>query len=86
MRDLMYKFSSEAEAINIFESMSLVYHSDAGIAIVPFIAGLIYFDIIGEISGVSGYHINIRVFDDGFDMSKLSQYQIFPKTPFRIFG
>ena len=41
---------------------------------------------LGEISGVEGWHYNLRVVDPEFDVSSLEQYAVFPRNPRCVFA
>ena len=36
---------------------------------------------VGEIPGYTGWHANLRVIDDGFDVSSLEQWRVTPGSP-----
>ena len=36
---------------------------------------------VGEISGVEGYHLNVRVIDPEFDVSSLAEFEVIPTNP-----
>jgi len=59
----------------------------------------VYLDVIGimyepvrpenENSGfiaLSGYHVNVRVMNDGLDLSPLDEFIVTPKTPARVWA
>ena len=35
---------------------------------------------VGEISGVEGYHLNVRVVDPEFDVSSLAEFEVLPRN------
>lgn len=37
--------------------------------------------VVGEISGIDGYHLNVRLIDENFDLSSLQPYLVIPKNP-----
>jgi hypothetical protein len=41
---------------------------------------------VGEIPGIDGYHINIRIVDPNFDISSLEPYRVYPKNPVCIWA
>lgn len=36
---------------------------------------------VGEITGVEGWHLNLRVVDTEFDVTSLEQYAVTPRNP-----
>ena len=36
---------------------------------------------VGEIEGVDGYHVNVRLVNESFDVSSLEQYVVTPRNP-----
>jgi len=36
---------------------------------------------VGDIEGVSGYHVNVRLVNEDFDVSSLEQYRVEPTKP-----
>jgi len=37
--------------------------------------------VVGIISDIDGYHYNLRVIDDSFDVSALEQFIVIPRNP-----
>ena len=35
---------------------------------------------VGEIEGVEGFHLNVRVVDPEFDVSSLAEFEVFPRN------
>ena len=79
MKDYCLKFNSEDEFINILKSITDIdkvdilslYHKYA-------------FDVIGNIDGVVGWHVNLRIIDDSELPEVFQQYTITPATPYRV--
>ena len=36
---------------------------------------------VGEIEGIEGYHLNLRVVDPEFDVSSLAEFEVIPTNP-----
>ena len=36
---------------------------------------------VGEINGKDGWHVNLRLIDQTFDVSPLDQYRVYPPYP-----
>ena len=36
---------------------------------------------VGEIEGVEGFHLNVRVIDPEFDVSSLAEFEVIPTNP-----
>ena len=36
---------------------------------------------VGEIEGVEGFHLNLRVVDPEFDVSSLAEFEVIPRNP-----
>lgn len=36
---------------------------------------------VGDISGVNGWHVNVRIVDPAFDVSSLEPFRVYPASP-----
>ncbi|CAM6713197.1 hypothetical protein LEADMM068B1_03195 [Leclercia adecarboxylata] len=94
MRDLYLRFSSEEEAQQKLiafgfehkEEQGGLYHPDICLDVVGVIT-----TSTGEAESVEyvtepGYHVNLRVINDGLDLSRLNGFAVNPKTPARVWA
>jgi hypothetical protein len=86
MFDYFYKFESEEQAKAVLEPLGMTYTDEEGN--VSFSLGGHQFAAwpVAEISGVEGWHYNLRVVDPEFDVSSLEQYAVFPRNPRCVFA
>ena len=94
MKDLYLRFSSKEEAQQQLISFGFEYNEEQG--------GLYHADICLDVVGVittttsdaesveyvtePGYHVNLRVINDGLDLSSLNGFAVNPKTPARVWA
>ncbi|QFH65730.1 hypothetical protein FR773_13770 [Leclercia adecarboxylata] len=94
MKDLYLRFSSEEEArqkliafgFQTNEEQDDLFHHDISLDLVGVIT-----TSTGEAESVEyvtepGYHVNLRVINDGLDLSGLNGFAVNPKTPARVWA
>lgn len=79
--DYFYKFTDEQTMLDALRPLGMTYTDDEGNthlsqgghdwALWP----------VGEINGVNGFHINLRVINPELDVSALEPYMVSPKNP-----
>ncbi|MBZ3802392.1 hypothetical protein K9O81_18650 [Leclercia adecarboxylata] len=94
MRDLYLRFA-DAEEMRL-KLMGFGFQSDEDQG--GFYHPEICLDVVGVISTVTGedeaavyatepgFHVNIRVINDQLDLSGLSEFAVYPKTPARVWA
>lgn len=94
MKDLYLRFTSQEEAQQKLIAFGFEYKKEQG--------GLYHPDICLDMVGVittstgdagsveyvtePGYHVNMRVINDGLDLSSLNGFAVNPKTPARVWA
>ncbi|GAB0645596.1 hypothetical protein [Leclercia adecarboxylata] len=94
MKDLYLRFADAAEmrtqliqaGFEVDEDQGGLYHPDISLDVVGVIT-----TSIGDAESVEyvtepGYHVNLRVINDGLDLSKLDDFVVSPKTPARVWA
>ncbi|QGU15754.1 hypothetical protein GNG27_14150 [Leclercia sp. 119287] len=100
MRDLYLRFSDADEMRRQLiaagfiddEQQGYLYHPDISLDIIGVITIISDIENPGQenelikYSEEPGYHANIRVMNDGFDLSPLDEFIVTPKTPARVWA
>lgn len=80
MQDYRYKFLDQAEMLSLLEPLGMTYTDDDGIHVSQ--GGHQYATwYIGEIEGVDGVYLNLRLIDMEMDVSSLDPYIVTPANP-----
>ncbi len=80
MIDLYYKFPDQPTALEALSSAGMTYTND-GIEHISQGGHDYALWEVGEIEGVGGYHVNVRLVSEDFDVSSLEQYRVEPTKP-----
>lgn len=81
MKDLYYRFVDEQEMLEQLLLLNMAY-SDENNVTSPILGNHQYAAwVVGIISDIDGYHYNLRVIDDSFDVSALEQFIVIPRNP-----
>lgn len=81
MTDYFLKFQSEAHMLESLEPLGMVFVDEEGVSHVSQGGHQYTAWVVGEISGVEGWHLNLRVIDPEFDVSALEPYAVQPQNP-----
>lgn len=80
MQDYFYKFLDKAQMLSMLESLGMTYTDDndtyASQGNHQYAAW-----VVGEMESYAGYHYNLRLIDEAFDVSSLEPYLVFPQNP-----
>lgn len=76
MIDLYYKFLDEQEMLTTLLALGMAYDDRVIQGTHQYAAW-----VVGVINDIDGYHYNLRVIDDIFDVSALEQFIVIPKNP-----
>ncbi|CAB4126942.1 hypothetical protein UFOVP84_36 [uncultured Caudovirales phage] len=76
MTDLYYKFLDEQEMLTTLLALGMAYDDQVMQGNHQYAAW-----VVGEIEGIAGYHYNLRLIDESFDVSALNPYLVVPKNP-----
>jgi hypothetical protein len=84
MTDLYLKFTDQPEALSVMADFT--YTDDDGN--VHLSQGSHQWALweVGEINGVDGWHVNLRIIDDTLDVSALEPYCVTPRNPRVVWG
>jgi hypothetical protein len=81
MIDLYLRFTDQLEAISVLQPLGMTYTDDEGVEQISQGSHQFALCIVGEIPGLTGYHINIRQIDESMDLSSLDSYRVYPPYP-----
>jgi hypothetical protein len=81
MNDLYLRFPDQPTALEVLLPLGMTYTDDKEVEHVS--QGSHQFALweVGEIIGVDGWHINLRIIDVNFDVSGLEAYKVEPQNP-----
>jgi hypothetical protein len=79
--DYFYRFDDRAAMLAAIEPLGMTYTDADGNAQPS--QGSHQFALweVGTLSGYDGWHLNIRLVDESFDVSTLASYEVVPKNP-----
>jgi hypothetical protein len=79
--DHFIKFPDPAAMLEALTPLGMAYTDDEGTEHAS--QGSHQFALweVGEITGIEGWHVNLRVVDPDFDVSTLVQYEVHPEHP-----
>lgn len=81
MTDYFLKFTNPAVMLDALRPMGMTYTDDEGTERVSQGSHQYAAHEVGEIDGVEGWHVNLRVIDESFDVSSLDEYRVTPGNP-----
>ena len=86
MTDHYLRFDTPEAMLDALRPLGMTYTDDEGTE--HAIQGSHQFAlwVLGEIPGVEGWHVNLRVVDPEFDVSSLEPYCVFPGSPVCIWA
>ena len=80
MKDYFYKFPDQATMLSALRLLGMTYTTE-DVEMVSQGGHQYAAHEVGEISGVDGYHLNLRVVDPEFDVSSLAEFEVIPINP-----
>lgn len=81
MTDIYLRFIDNEQMITVLQPLGMIYvDQDTISSIIPNTHQYAAW-VIGEMLGYDGYHLNLRVIDDSFDVSSLTEYEVHPQQP-----
>jgi hypothetical protein len=80
MTDYYLKFDDRQHMLTIFLQLNLAYQEDDIIHVRTSTLHYVLYEV-GEILNTGGWHANLRVIDDSFDISPLHPYVVHPTHP-----
>ena len=81
MIDYFYRFADEQEMFNQLSPLGMAYVDEEGVTYVNQGSHEYAAWVVGQIEGVDGYHYNLRLIDESFDVSSLEPFLVIPKKP-----
>jgi hypothetical protein len=83
MTDHYLKFPDQATMLSALRPLGMTYMSEGDEPVEMVSQGGHQYAAheVGEISGVEGWHLNLRVVDPEFDVSALDEYAVQPRNP-----
>lgn len=81
MQDHFYKFPDQSSMLTALEPLSMTYTDEDGVIHASQGGHQWALWTVGEINGIEGYHLNVRVVDPDFDISALAEFEVQPKNP-----
>jgi hypothetical protein len=83
--DYTLKFPSEAESFSVAIALDAVTDTPGGPVLVRF-TDRYAIDVIGEVPGVPGWHVNLRILDGTELPSEVHPYVVTPEHPLRVWA
>jgi hypothetical protein len=80
LKDYFYKFPDQATMLSALRLLGMTYTTE-DVEMVSQGGHQYAAHEVGEISGVDGYHLNLRVVDPEFDVSSLAEFEVIPINP-----
>jgi len=83
MRDTFYKFSDQATMLEALRPLGMTYTTEGDEPVEMVSQGGHQYATwtVGEIEGIEGFHLNLRVVDPEFDVSSLAEFEVYPTNP-----
>lgn len=79
--DHYLRFDTEAAALEALNPLGMTYTDDEGTEHASQGSHSFALWVLGEIPGVEGWHVNLRVIDPEFDVSSLEPFVVHPTSP-----
>ena len=81
MKDIYLRFPTRDDALTVLRGLGMTYTDDEGEEHASQGSHAFAMWEVGEIAGVEGWHINLRVIDESLDLSALDPYSVTPAAP-----
>lgn len=79
--DLFFRFADQTEMLAALEPLGMTYLNQIGVMHLSQGSEQYAAWEVGEIPEYSGWHLNVRQIDPEFDLSSLTQYEVYPSKP-----
>lgn len=86
MTDRYLRFPDQPAALAAFAPLGMTYTDDEGTERASQGSHQFALWVLGEIPGIEGWHVNLRVVDPEFDVSSLEVFCIHPQQPVCIWA
>ena len=82
MTDYFYKFPDQVTMLSALRPLGMTYMTEGDEPAEMVSQGGHQYATwtVGEIEGVEGFHLNVRVVDPEFDVSSLAEFEVFPRN------
>jgi hypothetical protein len=81
MTDHYLRFPTPAAMLEALRPLGMTYTDDEGIEHASQGSHQYALHEVGEIEGVEGWHVNLRIIDPEFDVSALAEFEVHPEAP-----
>lgn len=81
MTDYFYRFDDRPAMLAALDALGMVYTPEEGEPQVSQGGHQYAAWEVGEIPGYTGWHLNLRVVDESFDVSSLEPFRVIPSAP-----
>ena len=83
MIDYFYKFPDQATMLSALRPLGMTYTAEGDEPVEMVSQGGHRYATwtVGEIEGIEGFHLNVRVVDPEFDVSSLAEFEVIPTNP-----
>ena len=83
MTDYFYKFPDQVTMLSALRPLGMTYMTEGDEPVEMVSQGGHQYATwtVGEIEGVEGFHLNVRVVDPEFDVSSLAEFEVIPTNP-----
>ena len=79
MKDYYLRFPNQATMLSALRPLGMTYTTD-DVEMVSQGGHQYATWTVGEIEGIEGFHLNVRVVDPEFDVSSLAEFEVFPRN------
>ena len=80
MTDHYFRFPDQATMLSALRPLGMTYTTD-DVEMVSQGGHQYATWTVGEIEGIEGFHLNVRVVDPEFDVSSLAEFEVIPTNP-----
>jgi hypothetical protein len=81
MTDLFFKFPDQPAALDVLRPLGMTYTTEEETEQISQGGHQFALWEVGEINGVEGFHVNLRLIDQELDVSSLEPYVVTPRQP-----
>jgi hypothetical protein len=81
MTDHFLKFPTESAMLDALRPLGMTYTDDEQVEHASQGSHQFALWVVGEIPGKDGWHVNLRVIDEAFDVSSLEVFCVHPAAP-----
>lgn len=86
MTDHFLRFPDQSAALQAFAALGMTYTDDEQVEHASQGSHQYALWEVGEIHGIEGWHVNLRVIDPEFDVSSLEPFAVLPTSPLCVWA